>query len=281
MSLSSRPDTTTPDGRTRSVQRRIGRPLAEPLRDAGRSTRVRSAHITERDRAYPAISSGSDAAMVPRCHPGLGKYLWWRSCSLSVANRICRLAANPFAQRRPTRHGSWSRFRAVSHNMRVILRARSVKAAGDQPVVRMVLRGRTWAARARRSSGSLVITTAPVRAAVTATWASTMSDVADFASSNPTACAWAGSNATMSHPRRKRLSGTCRGERLAWATTGAVVTGTTPASSLARWSAQMRRSSRSAAISTPVSYTVVTLTACAVLRVLGRRAVGRWPFRLV
>ena len=93
------------------------------------------------------------------------------------------------------------------------------------------MRGRIWAARALRSSGSLVITVAPVGDATTTTCASTTSNVADFASNAPTGWAWTGSKPTMSQPRRKRRSCTCRGERLAWATTGAVATGTMPASS--------------------------------------------------
>jgi hypothetical protein len=42
-------------------------------------------------------------------------------------------------------------------------------------------------------------------------------------------------------------------ERLTWATTGAVVTGTTPASSRTQWSAHTTRSLRSAAMSAPAS----------------------------
>jgi len=109
--------------------------------------------------------------------------------------------------------------------------------------------------RRRMSPASLLTTSASCRIASAATEASTTSFVRVFPSSEPAVWAAGLSNGTTSHPRSRRLIGACFGERLACATTGVGTSGMIPASNRTRCSAQVRRSERSAAIKTPVSYT--------------------------
>jgi len=113
-------------------------------------------------------------------------------------------------------------------------------------------------ARRRRSSiseRSEVTTSACLTAVTMATTASMTLEVRAAARSAPASWAPCSVIGTTSQPRKRRRSGICEGERLTWPTTGAGTTGTTPPSSRARWSAQKRRSFRSAAISAPASYT--------------------------
>jgi hypothetical protein len=109
--------------------------------------------------------------------------------------------------------------------------------------------------RRRMSPASSLTTSASCRIASAATEASTTSFVRVLPRSAPVACAAGSSKGTTSHPRSRRLICACFGERLACATTGVGTSGMIPASSRTRCSAQVRRSERSAAIRTPVSYT--------------------------